>query len=475
MTSPARPTVKPGKLFINNEWRDAADNATFDTTNPATGEVITQLAKGGAADIDTAVMAARQAFEGKEWNTYSASKRGELLWKIGELVMQHADEIAYLETIDNGKPIFESRYVDIPMVANVFKYYAGWATKIHGETIPLSGNSLNYTLREPIGVIGAITPWNFPLLLASWKIAPALAVGNTVVLKPAQLTSLSALKLAEIFVEAGAPAGIFNVVTGTGSIAGQALVDHPQVDKIAFTGSTEIGKQIMRSAAGTIKRISLELGGKSPNIVFDDADIEGAIRGAATAIFYGKGEVCAAGSRLFVSEKVYDNFMPQLVSRVKKMVPGDPLDPKTRLGALVSEQQMNTVLSYIEAGKSENAELLTGGDRSDFGGGKGNFVNPTVFGRVQNTMRIAKEEIFGPVLATIPFNDVDEAIALANDTIFGLAAGVWTRDIKKAHYVARRLKAGTVWVNTYNQYDPAIPFGGYKQSGFGRELGERAL
>lgn len=475
MTTPARPTVKPGRLFINNEWREAADGAAFDTINPATGEVLTQLAQASKADVAAAVEAARTAYEGKEWNQFSAAKRGELLWKIGDLIMQHVDEIAYLETIDNGKPIFESRYVDIPMVANVFKYYAGWATKVHGETVPVSGNSLNYTLREPVGVIGAITPWNFPLLLASWKIAPALACGNTIVLKPAQLTSLSALKLAEIFVEAGAPAGIFNVITGNGSVTGQALVDHPGIDKIAFTGSTEVGKQIMQAAAGTVKRVSLELGGKSPNIVFDDADIDAAVRGAAMGIFYGKGEVCAAGSRLFVAEKLYDDFMPQLVARVKKMVPGDPLDPKTRLGALVSEQQLNNVLSYVAVGKSDQAELLVGGERSDFGGGKGFFMNPTVFGRVNNQMKIAQEEIFGPVLAAIPFKDVDEAIALANDSVYGLAAGVWTRDIKKAHYVARRLKAGTVWVNTYNQYDPAIPFGGYKQSGFGRELGERAL
>src|SRR5712691_2802409 len=474
MTTP-KPTVQPGRLFINNEWRDASDGATFQTINPATGEVITSLAQAGKEDVAAAVAVARAAFESNEWNRLSSAERGNLLWKIGDLVMQHADEIAYLETIDNGKPIFESRYVDIPMVANVFKYYAGWATKVHGETIPVSGNSLNYTLREPVGVIGAITPWNFPLLLASWKIAPALACGNTIILKPAQLTSLSALKLAEIFVEAGAPAGIFNVVTGTGSVAGQALVDHPDVDKIAFTGSTEIGKKIMQAATGTVKRVSLELGGKSPNIIFDDADIDAAVRGAATGIFYGKGEVCAAGSRLLVDKSIKSEFIDKVAARAKKMAPGDPLDPKTRLGAISSKKQLENDLRYIEIAKKEGAQLVAGGGRADIGTGKGYFLQPTVFDGVTPEMTIAREEIFGPVLATIEFADVDEAIARANDSSYGLAAAVWTKDIKKAHYVARKLQAGTVWINTYNVYDTAAPFGGYKQSGFGREMSVHAL
>jgi acyl-CoA reductase-like NAD-dependent aldehyde dehydrogenase len=361
------------------------------------------------------------------------------------------------------------------MVAEVFRYYAGWATKITGETVPVRGPFLNYTLREPLGVVAAITPWNFPLLLASWKIAPALAAGNTVVLKPAQLTSLSALRLGEICQEAGLPDGALNILTGSGSTLGRALVVHPDVDKVAFTGSTAIGKDIARNAVDSLKHVTLELGGKSPNIVFADADLEAAVRGATMGIFYGKGEVCAAGSRLFVERKIKDAFMEKLVERVKKMQPGDPMDPKTRFGSLVSEQQMQTVLGYIEKGKSEGAKLVAGGARSTFGNGKGCFVQPTVFDHVNNNMTIAREEIFGPVLATIAFDDVEEAVRQANDNPYGLAAAIWTRDVAKAHRVARRLQAGTVWVNTYNNYDPAAAFGGYKKSGYGRELGSAAL
>ena len=343
----------------------------------------------------------------------SASERGRLLWKIAELVEQHIDELAELETLDNGKPIFESRYVDMPMVADVFRYYAGWATKLHGETVNINENAFTYTLREPVGVVGAIVAWNFPLLLASWKLAPALACGNTVVLKPAEQTPLTALRFGELCRQAGLPAGVLNIVTG-GPETGKALVQHPQVDKVAFTGSTVVGKEIMRSAADTLKRVTLELGGKSPNIVFADSDLDNAVKGAINGIFFGKGEVCCAGSRLFVEKKVEDEFLTKLVERAKKLRPGDPLDPKTKLGAIVSEQQMKTVLGYIEAGKSEGAQVMIGGNRVEIGNGKGYFIEPTIFGGVRNDMKIAQEEIFGPVLATLAFDDVEQVAELAN-------------------------------------------------------------
>jgi acyl-CoA reductase-like NAD-dependent aldehyde dehydrogenase len=467
--------IKPGKLFINGKWQDSVSGETFNTVNPATGEIITQVARGNKEDVDLAVKSARKSFEEGPWASMSVSDRGKILWKIGDLVDKYNAEISEVETLDNGKPIFESSKIDIPLVAEIFRYYAGWATKIHGETIPVKGNFFNYTLREPIGVVGAIVPWNFPLLLASWKIAPALACGNTVILKPAEITSLSALKFAEICQEAGLPDGVLNIITGPGSVVGNALVEHPGVDKIAFTGSTEVGKEIMRRCAGTLKKVSLELGGKSPNIVFADADIDSAIRGAFNGIFYGKGEVCAAGSRLFVEEKIHDEFITKLIERTKKAIPGDPLNPKTRLGAIVSKEQMDKVLSYIEIGKKEGAKLVAGGEKAVVEGLNGNFVYPTVFDEVDNKMRIAQEEIFGPVLSTIIFKDINDAIEKANSTIYGLASAVWTRDVKKAHHVVRKIKAGTVWINTYNNYDPAAPFGGYKMSGFGRELGMHAL
>jgi acyl-CoA reductase-like NAD-dependent aldehyde dehydrogenase len=389
--------------------------------------------------------------------------------------MEKADEIARLETLHNGKPIFESRQIEVPAAAECFQYYAGWADKIHGETIPVKGNYLTYTLREPVGVIAAIVPWNFPLLLTSWKVAPALACGNTVVIKPASQTPLTALALAEIALEAGIPPGVINVITGPGSTVGQMIVEHPGIDKIAFTGDTSTGKGIMKGSADTLKRITLELGGKSPNIVFADADLDAALRGATTGIFYGKGEVCAAGSRLLVDKSIKSEFIDKVAARAKKMIPGDPMDPKTRLGAISSKKQLDNDLRYIETAKQEGATLVAGGGRADIGTGRGYFLQPTVFDGVTPEMTIAREEIFGPVLATIEFADVDEAIARANDSTYGLAAAVWTRDIKKAHYVARKLQAGTVWINTYNVYDTAAPFGGYKQSGFGREMSMHAL
>jgi len=462
------------QLFINGEWRDAAAAKTIEVVNPATEEVIAEVASAEQADVDAAVAAARAALDGP-WSKLSARERGRIVWKIGEKLLERADEIARLETLHNGKPIFESRQIEVPAAAECFQYYAGWADKIHGETIPVKGNYLTYTLREPVGVVAAIVPWNFPLLLTAWKVAPALACGNTVIIKPATQTPLTALALAELAKDVGLPPGVLNVVTGPGSRVGQMLVDHPGIDKIAFTGDTSTGRQIMKGSSETLKRITLELGGKSPNIVFPDADLDAAVRGATTGIFYGKGEVCAAGSRLLVDKSIKSEFVDKVAARAKKMTPGDPLDPKTRLGAISSKKQLETDLRYIETAKKEGAQLVAGGGRADIGTGKGYFLQPTVFDHVTPEMTIAREEIFGPVLATIEFGDVDEAIARANDSSYGLAAAVWTKDIKKAHYVARRLQAGTVWINTYNIYDTAAPFGGYKQSGFGREMSVHAL
>lgn len=467
-------SIEVKQLFINNQWRPASSGKTMDVVNPATEEVIAAVASADADDVNAAVDAARAALNGP-WAQMSARARGRLVRKIGERLMERADEVARLETQHNGKPISESRHIEIPAAAECFEYYGGWADKVMGETIPVNGNYLTYTLREPIGVVAAIVPWNFPLLLAAWKIAPALACGNTIIVKPASQTPLTALALGEIAIEVGLPPGVLNVLTGPGATLGQAIVEHPGIDKIAFTGDTSTGKEIMRGAADTLKRITLELGGKSPNIVLRDADIEAAIRGATIGIFYGKGEVCAAGSRLLVDRSIKDEFIDKLASRAKKMVAGDPMDPRTRFGALSSKKQLETVMRYVESGKAEGATLVAGGARADIGTGKGYFVQPTVFADVKPEMTISREEIFGPVLAAIEFADLDEAIAIANDSPYGLAAGVWTRDIKKAHYVARKLQAGTVWINTYNVYDTAAPFGGYKQSGFGREMSSHAL
>jgi len=462
------------QLFINGEWRDASGGKTIEVVNPATEDVIAEVASADRADVDAAVAAARAALDGP-WGKLSARERGRIVWKIGEALLERADEIARLETLHNGKPIFESRQIEVPAAAECFQYYAGWADKIHGETVPVKGNYLTYTLREPVGVVAAIVPWNFPLLLTAWKVAPALACGNTVIIKPASQTPLTALALAEIAAAVGVPPGVLNVVTGPGSSVGQMIVEHPRIDKIAFTGDTSTGRTIMKGAADSLKRITLELGGKSPNIVFPDADLDAAVRGATTGIFYGKGEVCAAGSRLLVDKSIKAEFVDKVAARAKKMAPGDPLDPKTRLGAISSKKQLETDLKYIDVARREGAQLVAGGGRADIGTGKGYFLQPTVFDGVTPEMTIAREEIFGPVLATIEFADLDEAIARANDSSYGLAAAVWTKDIKKAHYVARRLQAGTVWINTYNVYDTAAPFGGYKQSGFGREMSMHAL
>ena len=462
------------QLFINNEWRPAEAGDVMDVVNPATEAVIAQVASAGPPDLAAAVRAARAALDGP-WAALSARERGRLVRRLGERLLERADDVARLETLHNGKPITESRQIEIPAAAECFEYYGGWSDKVMGETIPVKGNHLTYTLREPIGVVAAIVPWNFPLLLAAWKVAPALACGNAVILKPASQTPLTALALAEIALDVGLPPGVLNVLTGPGAKLGQAIVEHPGIDKIAFTGDTSTGKGIMRGAAETLKKITLELGGKSPNIVLRDADLDAAVRGATVGIFYGKGEVCAAGSRLLVDRAIKDEFVDKLAARARKMTAGDPMNPQTRFGALSSKRQLETVLRYIESGKREGATLVAGGERTDIGTGKGYFVQPTVFTDVRPEMTISREEIFGPVLATIDFADVDEAIARANDTPYGLAAGVWTRDIKMAHYVARKLQAGTVWINTYNVYDTAAPFGGYKHSGFGREMSAHAL
>ena len=460
-------------LFINNEWRPALSGKRFPVENPATEEIIAEVALGDAADTDAAVKAARACFESDAWRGMSARKRGRLLFKTADLLEARLEEFARLETAHNGKTLFESK-IEISMTVNTLRYYAGWCDKITGETLPVEGPFFTYTLREPIGVVGAIVPWNFPLNIASWKFAPALAAGCTMILKPASETPLTALLFAELIQEAGFPPGAFNVVSGGGSTAGAALVRHPEVDKISFTGSTEVGRQIMKMAADTNKRITLELGGKSPNVIFADADLKAAVRGAQNGIFYGKGEVCAAGSRLLVEKSVHDQVVGQLVEGAKKYAPGDPLDKNTRLGAVVSKKQQEVVLGYVKKGVDEGAALVAGG-KAVKPNGKGYFVEATVFDQVSPEMTIAREEIFGPVLAVMSFDDYDAGVALANRTIYGLAAGIWTKDVAKAHRAAKAIRAGTVWINSYNFYDSGAPFGGFKASGFGRDLGADAL
>ena len=457
------------QLWIDNASRAALSGATFATPNPATGETLDELARGDAADVDAAVASAKRAFPA--WSRLDPNERQRILWKAGEGILAATAELARLETLDTGKPITNATTIDVPRTADTFFYFAGWATKLGGETIPVRGPFLNYTVREPLGVIGAIIPWNFPLLLAARKIAPALAAGNTVVLKPPEEASLSSLALARILAEAGLPPGVLNVVTGHGDEAGAALVAHPDVAKISFTGGTDTGRLIMRNAAATLKRVSLELGGKSPNIVFADADVRTAAKNAVLAAFYNQGELCTAGTRLLVERSIHDEVLDIVVNGARAMVPGDPLDPRTQMGPLVSAAQHGRVLSYIAIGDREGARREVGGQVE----GPGWFVAPTVYSGVTPDMTIAREEIFGPVLSVMPFSDVDDAARIANASEFGLAAGVWTKDITRAHALAARLHAGTVWINTYNRFDAASPYGGMKQSGFGRENGRAVM
>lgn len=465
--------VKATKLLINNQWVDAASGKTFPTVNPSTGDVICQVAEADQRDVDRAVTAARLAFERGPWRRMSAAERGGMLLKLADLIERNAEELARLESLDNGKPYKVALAADLPLTVACYRYYAGWADKIQGKTIPISGNYFCYTRPEPVGVVGQVIPWNFPLLMQAWKLAPALACGNTVVLKPAEQTPLTALRVGELIVEAGFPEGVVNILPGYGPTAGQAIARHMDVDKVAFTGSTEVGHLIMEAAAQTnLKRVTLELGGKSPNIVFADADMNQAVEGSHFALFFNQGECCCAGSRLFVEEKAYDEFVERSVDRASKRTVGDPFDANTEQGPQVDEAQFDKVMSYIDAGKREGAKLMCGGERA---GERGYFVQPTVFADVKDDMKIAQEEIFGPVMSIIKFRDVDEVVERANKTMYGLAAAVWTRDIGKAHAVANGVRAGTVWVNCYDVFDAGAPFGGFKQSGIGRELGEYGL
>jgi len=469
--------AKPRKMLINGNWVESVSGKTFPSYDPSTGEVLATVAEGDRADIDLAVKAARKAFEGP-WRKMSPSQRGKLIWKLGDLIDSRVEEFAFLESLDNGKPLTIARAADVPLAAELFRYMAGWANKLEGNTIPLSvpytpkAKYLSYTLREPIGVVGQIIPWNFPLLMAAWKLGPALATGCTVVLKPAEQTPLSALLLGELIVEAGFPEGVVNIVPGYGETAGAALAAHMDVDKVSFTGSTEVGKLIVHAATGNLKKVSLELGGKSPNVVFKDADLDTAIPGAASAIFFNHGQCCCAGSRLYVEKPVFDQVIDGIVAQAKKIKVGPGLDSSTDMGPLVSEEQMNRVCGFLESGLSQGAKAAVGGHKA---ADKGYFVEPTVLVDTREDMKVVQEEIFGPVVTAMPFTDPEEIISRANDNIYGLAAGVWTKDISKAHRTAERLNAGTVWINCYNIFDAALPFGGYKQSGWGREMGHEVL
>lgn len=469
----SRVAVSATKLLINNRWVPSESGKTFATVNPATGEEICQIAEADAADVEKAVKAARRAFEHGPWRKLPASERGRMLHRLADLIEKHADELAALESLDNGKPVSIAKAVDVAATVGCFRYFAGWSDKVHGKTIPVDGDFFCYTRHEPVGVVGQIIPWNFPMLMLAWKLAPALATGNTVVMKPAEQTPLSALRIGELIVEAGFPEGVVNLLPGFGPTAGGAIARHMDVDKVAFTGSTEVGQLIMEAAAkSNLKRITLELGGKSPNIVFADTDIDEAVEGAHFGLFFNHGQCCCAGSRVFVEEKIYDQFVEKSGARAKKRTVGDPFDPKTEQGPQVDQIQFDKVMSYIDSGRDQGAKLVCGGDRV---GDRGYFIQPTVFADVKDEMKIAREEIFGPVMSIIPFKTADEVVDRANRTNYGLAAAVWTRDIKKAHAIANSVRAGTVWVNCYNVLDTRAPFGGFKQSGIGRELGEYGL
>jgi len=466
---------RPKQLLIDGKWVNSVSGKTFETLNPATEEVLCRVAEGGKEDVDKAVKAARRAFETGPWRKMSTAERARIMLRLADLIEKHADELAQIETLDNGKPINESRYVDVPQTVETFRYYAGWATKLEGETINANTNFFTYTLREPVGVVGQIIPWNFPMLMLAWKWGPALAAGNCVVLKPAEQTPLSALRIGELALEAGFPDGVINIITGFGAdSAGEAISHHMDIDKVAFTGEDKTGKLIVQASTSNLKRVSLELGGKAPNIVFADADIDAAVKGAITGIFFNQGQVCCAGSRLFLEKNIHDEFMTKLTERIGKMRQGEGMDEKTHIGPQVSKEQQERILNYIGIAKGEGAKLACGGE-APAEMKKGYFVKPTVFTGVNNDMRIAQEEVFGPVLAVIPFGTMDEVAEQANKTTFGLSGAVWTRDVKKAHKFASHIKAGTIWVNCYNVFDPAVPFGGYKMSGYGRELGKHSI
>jgi aldehyde dehydrogenase (NAD+) len=464
--------VRLNQLLIDGEWRDAVNGKTFATYNPATEQKIADVADADEADVQLAVAAARRAFDTGEWSKMDARDRSRLLYKFADLIEENIDELAALETLDNGKPITDSRNVDLPLVIDCYRYYAGWADKIHGKTIPVRGNHFTYTRHEPLGVAAQIIPWNFPLLMMAWKWAPALAAGCTVILKTAEQTPLSALRVAELAMEAGFPRGVINVLSGYGPTAGAPLVKHPGVDKIAFTGHFETAQAIMRDAAATLKRMTFELGGKSPNIVFADADLDAAVNGAFIGLYLNQGQCCCAGSRLFVEESIHDKFMEKMIAKTGQRKVGDPFDPATEQGPQVDKDQFDKIMSFIEKGKQQGADCVAGGGRQ---GDTGYFVQPTIFTNVSDDMDIAKHEIFGPVMNVLSFKDYDEVVERANNTYYGLAAAVWTRDISKAHSLAAKVRAGTVWVNCYDVFDAAAPFGGYKMSGQGRELGEYAL
>lgn len=469
-------------LFIDGDWRAGNSGERIVSNDPATGRPLATIAAGNEADVDAAVAAARRALSNPAWRDITPLARGELLHRLAELVEAHADELAFIESLDNGKPVSVARAVDAGTTAKLFRYFAGWPSKFEGSTIPLSPRNgmriLNYTVHEPVGVVGAIVPWNFPMSMASWKLAPALATGNTVVLKPAEETSLSTLRLAELIAEAGFPPGVVNVVTGLGTVVGAAIAQHHGVDKVAFTGSTEVGRRITTAATGNMKKVSLELGGKSPHIVLADADPVAVAAAAADGIFFNQGQTCTAGSRLYVHADIYDDVMSALIDKAEDIVVGPGQDPATQMGPLVSARQLETVSGYVQSGIAQGAKVATGGVTpvrlaEQYSGGY--FLSPTVLSETSQSMRVVQEEIFGPVLVAMPWRDVDDLIDKANDSPYGLAAGIWTNDITAAHNIAAAVKAGTVWINCYNLTDPASPFGGYKQSGWGREMGRGVL
>lgn len=468
---------QPKKLLINGQWVSSQFNQTFSVENPATTDNLAQVAHGKPEDVDLAVRAARKAFDEGPWTRITASERARMIWKLADLIEAHAEELAQLESLDNGKPLTVARAADVPLTVDIFRYMAGWCTKMHGETFPISvpytpgTQYLSYTLKEPVGVVGQIIPWNFPLLMAAWKLAPALASGCTVVLKPAEQTPLSALLLGELALEAGLPNGVLNIVTGYGN-AGAALVQNSMVDKVAFTGSTEVGRLIVQGAAHNLKKVSLELGGKSPNILFADANLDLAIPGAASAIFFNHGQCCCAGSRLFVEERIYDQVVEGVSNLANAICVGDGFDAATQMGPLVSREQFDRVCGYVASGLADGAKARAGGSALER---SGYFVKPTVLTHTTACMKVVQEEIFGPVVAVIPFKDTNAMLQEANNSEYGLAAGIWTQDINKAHAVSAKLRAGTTWINCYNIFDAALPFGGYKQSGWGREMGRQAM